>query len=226
MRTQAVQCVRKRQKEFLCFLAKDENVSQEPTAPDQVEAWLEEAKATTWIGVALQALSTKLSTPITVWKRDGQRIKRYTLAPAFKNGYAKGSKNCRPIALVLESGHYKQLKPPNMDTEFLKQWLREGQTVTKDDLQGAGRKASTCGTQSLHTLARSEATPSVHTLVTRSKAQTGAPTPSVHTLHVSGEKNGGTKRKRGIEARVTPTRATQAGSMAGLSGRGSQARLY
>ena len=154
------------QSEVQRVLAQDRDVAPEDNAPDpsrRLDAWTASAvKADAWIdALALQALSQKLATPTIVIKRDGERIKRYTLAPRFSGGYAMGSKNCQPLALLLEGGHYRHLCPPADVTTFPKDWLKA------TEMPGAGKSPKREGTPSLHGLSSPCRSPSLHTLVSR-----------------------------------------------------------
>ena len=191
LRSQAIQHIRKHQHLYTHMLTKDKAVSPEKwnkvDASKNAGRWLTQAaKPDTWIGVAIQALSAKLGTPIIVFKKDGDRVKRYTLAPAFKNAFAVGAKNCKPIVLRVEAGHYTQMAPPDHTQTLPPAWLAEGDSPEGEDLQGAGGKSDSLRTPSLHTLV-----PRSSSRISKSDAQT----PSLRTIARKTRSNAPTRTK-------------------------------
>ena len=101
---------------FQEFFAQDTST---PNGENTWEAWLTKARRKgSWIdGLQLQAASEKFGQPIIVWSKDirpdnTQVWQRYLFAPRFSNGVACQATGTSPIAVTLESGHYKLLLPP------------------------------------------------------------------------------------------------------------------
>lgn len=96
-----------------------------------------------------------------MFREDGDRVKRYTLAPAVnKHNFAVGAKHCKPMVL-----------PPNHTQPLPHAWLAESEILEGDELKGAG--------------ANSVSTPSLHSLVHGSCARSSKSdirTPSLHTI--------------------------------------------
>ena len=114
--------------------------------------------------------------PIVIFKKDGDMVKRFTLAPKFKHGFAQGSRKNQPVCLLLEGGHYRHLRPP-AEAIFPHNWLRENIAEDILELKGAGR--SSCGSK----------TPSVHTIVSRISAVVDTPEADTQPEKPSGSRD-------------------------------------
>ena len=208
LRGAAISYLRKHNDDFLNFFAtdpEDESPESQENAKTSFQHWLTQmGLPNTWIdGLALQDLTIKTGTPINIWRcKNDENGKshwnRSTLAPAFKNGWAKSAKNTTPVVLLLKNKHYTWLKPPKGQGPK-ENWRKESAIPDYRELQGSAkssvgaRSAKSKNTPSIHTKA-SEATPSVHTLRNvasvanhrhhKKQASSGV-TPSVHTLHAS-----------------------------------------
>ena len=222
LRAQAVQHVKNHTTEFHEFLVKDKDVSPEAAAEDNAVAqWLETAADTkTWIdGLAIYTLACKLGVPIVVWKTDKEKIKRYTLAPAFRKGFAVGAQNCKPIALCLQDGHYTHLAPPEVDHKFPKEWLKECDLPQTQELHGAGKQ--------------SVRTPSLHGVVSFQSSlkpttchKSQARTPSLHTLVSSKDQRKKTALKGSLALRIPNRSAKAAASLMGAKHAGKKTQAW
>ncbi|CAE7235838.1 ATL39, partial [Symbiodinium sp. CCMP2456] len=188
LRTIMVSHIEKHHDRFESVLVKDKNAAPEdPTPYMSIKSWISEAaKPGTWIdGLALQAIAEKKGVPLVIFKRDAETIKRFTLAPKFKQGMAMVAKHAYPVCLILENSHYTYLQPP-VGAVFPQAWLRENMAGHYTVLRGAGGDCWSEATPSVHTFvgrrsqaSLSEATPSVYSFA---KARDPESTPSVHTL--------------------------------------------
>ena len=91
LRTLMVSHIEKHHDRFESVLVKDKNTApEEPTPYMGLKSWISEAaKPGTWIdGLALQAIAEKKGVPLVIFKRDAETIKRFTLAPKFRQGMA------------------------------------------------------------------------------------------------------------------------------------------
>ena len=208
LRGAAISYLRKHKEDFVEFFATDpddETHDSLENAKTSFGQWLTQmGLPNTWIdGLVLQALSIKTGIPIIIWryKNDDNGIShwnRSTLAPAFKNGWAKSARNTTPVVLLLKNKHYTWLKPPKGQGPK-ENWLKESAIPDYRELQGSAkssvgaRSVKSLNTPSIHTKA-SEATPSVHTLKkiasvagyrSHKKQASSGVTPSVHTLNLS-----------------------------------------
>lgn len=133
----------------------------------------------------LAATSEKIGIPIVIWFKSKQNLtwQRCCLAPAWKQGRPKCASNKEPVVLILEGGHYTWFAPPKK-TKVPEAWLRESAIPEPQVLAGAAPKRSKSN-------ATSEATPSVHTMMSKSKN-----TPSLHTMVGQSIQKGGDALQR------------------------------
>ena len=110
--------VEKHLERFEAVLVKDKDVAPEDPAPYMsIKSWISEAaKPGTWIdGLALQAVAEKKGVPLIVFKRDAEAVRRFTVAPRFKNGMALVARRVSPVCLVLE----RAVSQPSAESQVL-----------------------------------------------------------------------------------------------------------
>lgn len=111
------------------------------------------------------------------------------------------------MVLILEGGHYTWFAPQK-NTKVPEAWLRESAIPEPQVLAGAAPKRSKSN-------ATSEATPSVHTMMSKSKN-----TPSLHTMvGQSIQKGGDTLQAHFSTISQVPSRGTSAGKRKRLVGK-------
>lgn len=194
IKTQTISHIRKHFDRYASFIKPDADDSPDAkTIPpsQRVEEFLKKvALPETWI--------------------DGKRNQtwqRCCLAPAWKQGRPKCASNKEPVVLILEGGHYTWFAPQK-NTKVPEAWLRESAIPEPQVLAGAAPKRSKSN-------ATSEATPSVHTMMSKSKN-----TPSLHTMvGQSIQKGGDTLQAHFSTISQVPSRGTSAGKRKRLVGK-------
>ena len=92
-------------------------------------------------GMLAEALSARLGTPLVIWtfNETSHHWQRSVTAPWFEGGRAQRAlKAPAAVSLVLRSGHYRTLCPPEQGIECPEPWMCETERRPRSFFRGAG----------------------------------------------------------------------------------------